>query len=1409
MATGELFIGTAGADTITGSDQDDTIVGGGGDDALGGAAGNDIYGYVAGDGNDTIHDRGNDSDIDTLWLADLPVADVTLSRSLVDTNDLLVTVDATGAMITVAGQFFTRADGIEQIRFAGGMMWDVHQIQANAWFRGTAGADLIKGSNADDTIVGNGGDDNLGGAAGDDTYVYAAGDGNDAIHDRGNESDVDTLRFTNLTAADVTLSRSLTFPGSLQVTVDATGEAITVAGQFFSRADGIEHIEFADGTRWDVPEIELNAWFRGTAEADAIKGSSADDVIVGTGGDDNLGGAAGNDIYVYAAGDGNDTIHDRGNESDTDMLQFADLTAADVTLSRSLNFPDSLLVTIDATGEVITVEGQFFTRADGIEQIQLADGTLWDVHQIEADAWFRGTSGPDDIRGTSADDTIVGNGGDDNLGGTAGNDIYAYAAGDGNDTVHDRGNESDIDTLRLSDLTAADVTLSRSLDDADALLVTVDATGEVITVEGQFFTRADGIEQIQFADGTLWDHGQIQANAWIRGTAEADAIRGSNADDTIVGHGGDDMLVGAAGNDIYAYAAGDGNDTVHDRGNESDIDTLRLSDLTAADVTLSRSLDDAGALLVTVDATGEVIAVEGQFFSRADGIEQIQFADGTLWDHGQIQANAWFRGTAEADAIKGSNADDTIVGHGGDDNLGGAAGNDIYVYAAGDGNDTVYDRGNESDIDTLWLSDLTAADVTLSRSLDDANALLVTVGATGEVITVEGQFLARADGIEQIQFADGMMWDVDQIQANAWFRGTTGPDAIKGSSADDVIAGNGAEDLLAGGRGGDTYIHAPGDGNDLIRDLGDETDVDTLWLFAFAEDVALSRSNADPNDLLVTINSTGEVITVDDHFIAHASGIEQIRFVDGTVWGSAPVGEVLIFGEVAEDHLLTADTSTIRDLDGVGAFHYQWQRSADGTSWSNVGADEATYLLGEADGGAELRVTVSYTDGRGTVESLTSNSSGPVVNINDVPVALDDSAAVDEDAVVTGNVLANDSDGDVGATIGVTLFYTDDSTAEPIPAGGSATLTGTYGTLTLASDGSYSYSPNNAAAHDLLPGQQATDVFTYMVVDDQLYGALATLTFHITGVANTFTGTAGDDTLTGTLGPDTLDGQGGNDVLSGGAGADTLIGGAGIDFLFGGDGDDTFFGGAGVDLLIGGAGRDTASYATSTTAVTADLDDPDDNSGDAAGDIYAGIENLTGGSGADRLTGDGNANVLSGGAGNDTLTGGGGDDTLMGGAGADRLNGGNGADAASYAAASAGVRVNLATTSQNTGEAAGDTFTSVENVTGSAFADTLWGDRHANVIEGGAGNDMLTGAGGIDTFVFRAGFGRDIVTDFAAGPGVGDVIAFDGLLADFDAVVAAATSSGSDTIITIDASTSITLRNVALASLSQNDFVFH
>ena len=91
-------------------------------------------------------------------------------------------------------------------------------------------------------------------------------------------------------------------------------------------------------------------------------------------------------------------------------------------------------------------------------------------------------------------------------------------------------------------------------------------------------------------------------------------------------------------------------------------------------------------------------------------------------------------------------------------------------------------------------------------------------------------------------------------------------------------------------------------------------------------------------------------------------------------------------------------------------------------------------------------------------------------------------------------------------------------------------------------------------------------------------------------------------------------------------------------------------------------------------------------------------------------------------------------DLFIGGNHADIFNGLAGDDTVDYSHASSGITADLGTPANNSGVAAlGDTYTSIENLRGSNFADTLTGDGSNNVLEGGAGDDLLNGAGGNNT----------------------------------------------------------------------------
>ena len=298
-----------------------------------------------------------------------------------------------------------------------------------------------------------------------------------------------------------------------------------------------------------------------------------------------------------------------------------------------------------------------------------------------------------------------------------------------------------------------------------------------------------------------------------------------------------------------------------------------------------------------------------------------------------------------------------------------------------------------------------------------------------------------------------------------------------------------------------------------------------------------------------------------------------------------------------------------------------------------------------------------------------------------------------------------------------------------------------------------------------------------------------------------FTGTAGNDTLTGGTaadqllgleGNDTLLGNAGNDLLDGGAGADVLNGGLGTDTATyansqagvtvnltagtasGGDAqgdtltaieavigsgyDDTLASSTAAHTLQGGAGNDVYILGIAGVVVEEQAGNGIDEvrTGVATLSIatYDNVENLTytgttafngtGNAGNNTLTGGIGNDQLRGGAGNDVLIGGAGNDTLFGGAGSDALQGGDGADIASYADASTGVTINLKT-GIHTGFAAGDTFDSIERITGSTFADRFVGDAGANVFDGGTGDDT------IDYSSSAAGISVDLTTGAVAG----------------------------------------------------------
>jgi phosphodiesterase/alkaline phosphatase D-like protein len=283
--------------------------------------------------------------------------------------------------------------------------------------------------------------------------------------------------------------------------------------------------------------------------------------------------------------------------------------------------------------------------------------------------------------------------------------------------------------------------------------------------------------------------------------------------------------------------------------------------------------------------------------------------------------------------------------------------------------------------------------------------------------------------------------------------------------------------------------------------------------------------------------------------------------------------------------------------------------------------------------------------------------------------------------------------------------------------------------------------------------------------------------FEVTPTSNSIIGTKHGDHLDGTSSADVILGAGGNDLLQGRDGDDYLDGGDGNDFVRGGKGNDNIFGRDGNDFLNGGDGADR----------------------------------------------------IEGGKGNDKANGDSGDDIFVAtvGDGNDAYDGGHGTDTLDLSQTSAPAKVSLERGTASSDDIGFDRLDSVENVIGSSGDDRISGDNGANrldggigddtidgdrgndIIIGGAGNDALKGGPGNDTFVFHAGFGTDTISDFSAGPGIGDIIQVDQtMFADFAAILLATSDLGADLKIASGAD-AIVLKNVSdVTNLNTDDFAF-
>ncbi|MBW8457340.1 MAG: VCBS domain-containing protein, partial [Thiobacillus sp.] len=438
---------------------------------------------------------------------------------------------------------------------------------------------------------------------------------------------------------------------------------------------------------------------------------------------------------------------------------------------------------------------------------------------------------------------------------------------------------------------------------------------------------------------------------------------------------------------------------------------------------------------------------------------------------------------------------------------------------------------------------------------------------------------------------------------------------------------------------------------------------DGVWTYAMnsAHDAFVAEQNYTDNFTVTTADGTQQLVTVTITGTNDAAVISS-----GT-------------GSVTEDTALTTSgTLTISDVDS-GQASFVAQPSTAGTYGSfTLGTNGAwTYALNNANPtvqalgvGDTLTETFTVSSVDGTTSSVTITVNGT----NDAPVAIADVASVSEDAIVTRTaatgVLSNDTDVDAGDTkaVSAVAFGATSGTV------GSA-LNGTYGTLTLNANGSYSYVADRPAAQALAAGQVRTEAFTYTVRDTAGATSNTTLTFTITGTNDAPVAVADqilvEKNTTVTLPAITFIGND-TDVDGDSLRIYSVTSGTQEGVILNSDGSVTF--------ATDPANNKTYEFTYTTIDSAGAISNPatvtvttTNTASSSPATATVTTTNTTSGSDITTLSGGAGNDVLIGGTGNDTLSGGGGNDVLIGGAGNDTLTGGLGADTFVWTLADAGT----------------------------------------------------------------------------------------------------------------------------------------
>nr|WP_294816392.1 M10 family metallopeptidase C-terminal domain-containing protein [uncultured Sphingomonas sp.] len=1381
--------GTGGNDAIVGNSQANTLVGGsGGADVLLGLGGDD---RLIGGGFTTTTTYSAPSQ-----------ADITKAQST-SNGSIAAAVDTAGAFDVDANPNITNATTLPHATInataAGGSVEyyrvDVTVAGSQAVFdidgTGTLDDSIIELVNSSGTVLATNdtGPGDPGTTVNDDAYIsytFAA-------------AGTYYIRVGRYTAATGSVAQPLLAGQTYQLNISLQNAAVvttTVAANNTSSAvlDGGEGNDFLQGTIADDiltggngndTASFVNAFSAGSTTGVTVdlnvQGAAQNTVAAGLDtltGIENLIGSSLNDTLT---GDGNDNVIEGGLGDDVlaggggiDTASYAGASAG-VTVS-------------------LTAQGSAQNTGAGSD-------TLSGFEKLEGSAFN------DNLTGDANANTLSGGAGDDTLnpGANTTGAVDLLDGGAGSDTASFSGSTSAVMAVLsgASDgfamVGGTTVATLRSVENlrggsgADFLIG--DANGNLIDggLGDDVLSGGEGVDTVSFASNgvtgitvnlaTLTAQNTGAGNKTIIGfenvrtTGGADNVTGDAGDNVFFEAGGADVYNGAGGSDTVDYSAATSSVTVNlntataqNTGTSTGSDTItnvenlvgaaaNTNTLTGGSTTANRLVGGALADFLIGSGLGDILI--------GGGGNDVIFGDYVnTFNTGATTADG-------ADVIEGGAGNDQLVGGMGNDILRGGDGDDTLVGGIGngtaaglstvytnDGGQDTFDGGEGSDIAYAYYTDQTGG-----IAFDLANV------AGNSAITMGGVAAGSFTSIERVIFRGGSGVDI--------VKGGGTLDTLVGNAGDDILDGWFGNDTLSGGLGNDTLIG--GEGLDTATYVNATAGVNVDLRIAGAQDTGGEGIDTLSGIEYLTGSNFGDTLRGNDAFNL---------LVDNAVAGAAGQTDSL-FGYGGNDSILVTraagTVATNVNIDGGDGDDLLEVRSG---TLSTALATNASGLIGNTYAalgttGNRYLDTVVVDGGAGSDRIILTAVKSAVVDAGSGDDILSVSllgAATESKHTLT---LGTGQDTIQLAGTGAVASTTDHGNLVTDFKVGNA---GDRFEMTTFLNGSllgYTANSNAFASGHLRLVQSGTDLL--LQVDRDGAGAtnsfvtIFTIAGGYTGgfTAFNFDGFIGDLVLTGFASDETIIGATGNDVLNGGDGNDWLDGDGGNDTLYGGAGDDRIDSLSGIDTIYGGTGDDSIWVANAATQVLEAV-------GEGTDIVYASVSYtlaagseieqlraadllattaiaLTGNEFANTITGNAGANTLDGGGGNDTLYGGDGDDIVFGGTGHDSVWGGNGndlldggdgddtifggagSDTVSYAAAAAGVEIDLSFLEEQLTRGAGvDILVSIENVIGSGFADVLAGDRSANVLTGGAGSDQFV-------FADVESAAGDSISDFAPG----------------------------------------------------------